>query len=111
MSVWSQIFGVPSTSISVEERGQNGFQMFATNTALPPVQYSDPESDAEPELDSFEKRQHVYRPLRSDEIRLLVLNPGTGNDPIECYLEHYPVGSAKPYLALSYVWGSTENPG
>lgn len=110
MSVFSQKFGVPVTNISTEDGAQNGFQMFAQNMSLPPVHYSDPESDAELELADLDKRQHVYRPLRHDEIRLLILNPGKADDPIECYLEHYPVSSEKPYLALSYVWGSTANP-
>lgn len=110
MSVFSQVFGVPVTNISTERGGQNGFQMFAQNITLPPVHYSDSESDTELGLDDPNKRQHIYRPLRHDEIRLLIVNPGKADDPIECYLEHYPVGSAKPYRALSYVWGSTESP-
>jgi hypothetical protein len=110
-NIFSQIFGVPSTNVTTEEQGRNGFQMYAGNMTLPPIQYSDPESDAESEPEDHDERQHFYRPLKRDEIRLLVLNPGTEDEPIECYLEHYPVGSAKPYLALSYVWGITENPG
>lgn len=48
---------------------------------------------------------HRYRSLESDEVRLLVLNSGQPNDPIECYLEHWIVHKAKSYTALSYVWG------
>ncbi|ORY14944.1 heterokaryon incompatibility protein-domain-containing protein [Clohesyomyces aquaticus] len=110
-NIFSQIFGVPSTNISVEQGDRDGFQMYAGNITLPPIQYSEPESDAELEPEDPDERQHIYRPLKRDEIRLLILNPGTEDEPTECYLEHYPVGSAKPYLALSYVWGSTENPG
>jgi len=45
----------------------------------------------------------VYRPLKANEIRLLVLNPGLSDDPIECFLEHYPVHECKSYQVLSYV--------
>ncbi|KIW00453.1 uncharacterized protein PV09_07978 [Verruconis gallopava] len=48
----------------------------------------------------------VYRPLKAEEFRLLVLNPGFSDEPIECFLEHYPVNGSKPFKALSYVWGT-----
>ena len=48
------------------------------------------------------KRKHEYRPLIPNEIRLLVLNPGLPDEPIECFLEHYSANQAKPYEALSY---------
>ncbi|KAJ0423594.1 heterokaryon incompatibility protein-domain-containing protein [Aspergillus carlsbadensis] len=48
----------------------------------------------------------VYAPLRrEDEIRLLVLEPGTGKDPIRCRLEHAVLSEKPDYEALSYVWG------
>ena len=56
-------------------------------------------SDTKPE------HEHIYRPLKPDEIRLLILNPGEEVDQIECYLEQYSVNAPKFYMALSYVWG------
>jgi len=50
--------------------------------------------------------RHIYRPLKRDEIRLLILNPGAPTDPITCYLEHYAVSKTKPFSALSYAWGA-----
>ena len=77
---------------------------------LPPVHESDSESDTD--LDdgrssslSVTERKHEYRSLKPNEIRLLVLNPGLPDEPIECFLEHYSANQAKPYEALSYVWG------
>jgi hypothetical protein len=109
-NIFSQMLGVPSYDVSMNTGGHNGFQMMASNLTLPPIHYSDAESDAESEVVDPNKRQHAYRRLKNDEIRLLILNPGEPDEPIECYLEHYPVESTKGYLALSYVWGSTENP-
>jgi hypothetical protein len=80
-------------------------------TAYPSLPTAD--CDSEPELYSTEygaERQHVYLPLKTDEIRLLVLNAGATEDPIECYLEHCSVGRAKRFLALSYMWGNAQNP-
>jgi hypothetical protein len=38
-------------------------------------------------------------------IRLLYLAPGTGHDAITAHLSTFPLTSALPYDALSYVWG------
>ncbi|KAL2839832.1 HET-domain-containing protein [Aspergillus pseudoustus] len=47
-----------------------------------------------------------YTPLqREDEIRLLVLEPGKGDDPIQCRLRHAILSEKPEYEALSYVWG------
>lgn len=80
----------------------------------PPVHESDSESDID--LDdgrssslSVTERKHEYRSLKPNEIRLLVLNPGLPDEPIECSLEHYSANQAKPYEALSYVWGDTRD--
>jgi hypothetical protein len=48
------------------------------------------------------ERKHEYRPLSPNEIRLLALNPGLPDEPIECFLEHHSANQAKPYDALSY---------
>jgi hypothetical protein len=47
----------------------------------------------------------IYTPLTRDEIRLLILNPGSSDEPISCFLENYSVAKPKRFAALSYVWG------
>src|ERR1700761_8521044 len=74
---------------------------------------ADPASDTDLEewetiVSSRKRYEHEYRPLKSDEIRLLILNPGRPGEPIECFLEHYPLDRAKRYRALSYVWGDSQ---
>lgn len=51
-------------------------------------------------------RLHQYRKLRPNSIRLLVLNPGTADEPMECYLEHFELEKCPKYIALSYTWGT-----
>ena len=47
-----------------------------------------------------------YQPLAdSGEIRLLVLEPGQGDEEIQCYLVHAPLAWRTHYEALSYTWG------
>ncbi|KAG4443370.1 hypothetical protein IFR05_001159 [Cadophora sp. M221] len=51
----------------------------------------------------------------SDSIRLLLLEPGQPGDPIHCSLIHTSIAEChdniyEQYTALSYVWGSQENP-
>jgi Heterokaryon incompatibility protein (HET) len=47
-----------------------------------------------------------YQPLEHPtSIRIVVLQHGFGNDPIECCLLHTELGK-NPYEALSYEWGS-----
>lgn len=56
---------------------------------------------------------HSYRPLSPDSIRLLRLLPSEErNAPIQCQLIDYSLQKPgrHPYDALSYVWGSTDNP-
>jgi Heterokaryon incompatibility protein (HET) len=78
---------------------------------LPPVSTSNSESDdGLAERDSCtifatSERKHEYRTLGLNEVRLLILNPGLPDEPIECFLEHYSVNQAKKYQALSYAWG------
>lgn len=57
----------------------------------------------------------LYRRLKSDEIRLLVLLPAVFGKPIECELIHSAALCSTPrwysYTALSYEWGlSTADP-
>lgn len=68
---------------------------------------SRPKSD-----DSQPKRDYRYSSLKPGEIRLAKLFPGRFKDPILVELSHECLlgyGSPK-YEALSYAWGSRENP-
>jgi len=49
----------------------------------------------------------LYQSLAHGQIRLLRLLPGSGSDPLACYLETVPlrVPCDIRYEALSYVWG------
>lgn len=87
--------------------GGEGFQMRASDITYPPYRRAseEPDSDSDCEHDMERERRHGYRPLNAGEIRLLVLNPGSPEDRIECFLEHYLARNPKPYRALSYVWG------
>jgi hypothetical protein len=46
-----------------------------------------------------------HKPLKQDEIRLLVLEPGNADDQIRCRLKHASLASNPKFEALSYVWG------
>ncbi|KAM6520271.1 hypothetical protein FALCPG4_013818 [Fusarium falciforme] len=52
-----------------------------------------------------------YLPLKTSEIRLLVLDPGSGTDALSGRIEHSSWGwsSDAEYEALSYVWGDVRN--
>lgn len=47
--------------------------------------------------------------IESDEIRLLVLESGRGDAPLECRLIRNKVSNEMWYEALSYAWGITPN--
>ena len=50
-------------------------------------------------------------PLKDKHIRLLHILPGSGEDPIICSLTIRPLkGKIPPFEAVSYVWGSEDNP-
>lgn len=51
---------------------------------------SDSDTGSDADLPSTSQAQHEYRPLKPDEVRLLVLNPGLPDEPIQCFLETYP---------------------
>ncbi|PYH98621.1 HET-domain-containing protein [Aspergillus ellipticus CBS 707.79] len=56
--------------------------------------------------------QPSYLPIQgTDEIRLLVLEPGQGTDPIRCNLKHVSLSDGPKYEALSYVWGDPDTLG
>ncbi|KAK0620818.1 heterokaryon incompatibility protein-domain-containing protein [Immersiella caudata] len=85
-----------------------GLQMTAGTLTHPPLSASPPPSPG-PESSPID-RVHKYRRLQDDEIRLLILNPGSEDEPISCFLEHSHISKTKPYHALSYAWGSALEP-
>jgi hypothetical protein len=53
-----------------------------------------------------------YAPLSGpSDIRLVVLHPGRGDDPVRCQLKHVALDRNPQYEALSYAWGDTSKPG
>ena len=57
------------------------------------------------------KLQYQYKKLRhSDEIRLLILAPGTSSNPLHCKLVHTRLSLNPEYEALSYAWGDSSKP-
>jgi hypothetical protein len=67
-------------------------------------------------LPDFPGRKLIYRPLDSgtSEIRVIVvLHAAEREAPLRCFLKTISIHEGKstePYHALSYYWGSTENP-
>ncbi|KAJ4301911.1 hypothetical protein N0V90_004007 [Kalmusia sp. IMI 367209] len=51
----------------------------------------------------------TLRPLAGDNIRLLILQPGSFDGPIYCQLEQVSLGAGHAYTALSYVWGNASD--
>lgn len=43
--------------------------------------------------------------LQSQKMRVILLEPGTGTEPLRCHLLHVSSFSQIPYKALSYQWG------
>lgn len=52
---------------------------------------------------------YQYGPLHmADQIRILILEPGSNDDPIVCRIKTLPIDEAEgQYQAISYVWGRT----
>jgi len=48
---------------------------------------------------------YKYPPLKDDEIRLLIVQPGLPGQEIKCFLVHEPLQESRPFQALSYRWG------
>jgi hypothetical protein len=59
---------------------------------------------------NFLASQSIYEPLTENEIRLVQLHPGSKKEPIHCSLTTHLQVRAPSYEALSYVWGSQEQP-
>ncbi|KUI68296.1 Heterokaryon incompatibility protein 6, OR allele [Cytospora mali] len=50
--------------------------------------------------------QYEYTPLSEpDEIRCLILECGSGDEPLSCQLRSFRLGEKPVYEAISYVWG------
>ncbi|KAL8409444.1 hypothetical protein RB594_007759 [Gaeumannomyces avenae] len=65
--------------------------------------YAAGEGGAEPAPESAEP--HQYQPLKTEEIRILRVTPGTGDAPIQGSIEHVHIRHPGKYWAISYVWG------
>ncbi|KAI1132443.1 heterokaryon incompatibility protein-domain-containing protein [Nemania abortiva] len=48
---------------------------------------------------------YQYSPIEKDSIRLLYIEPNSGDEPISCRLETFKESDAPEYKALSYAWG------
>ena len=57
-------------------------------------------------------RPYQYLPLRGDEIRLLTLLPGSFSSDVRILLDReiFFKSNIPVFEALSYTWGSAENP-
>ena len=90
-------FGVLADKLGVKVTlGNQGDAIYPPIPPSPsPSEESEPSADMAP----------IYTPLKRNEIRLLILNPGNKDEPINCFLENFPVAKPKPFAALSYVWG------
>lgn len=53
----------------------------------------------------MEKSRYQFRPLSRQQIRIIVLFPGLGNDAIKCEINHVSLTDNTRYYALSYCWG------
>jgi hypothetical protein len=53
---------------------------------------------------------HENLKLSGNSIRLVELLPGGADDPIACCLSQYALHRRPPYAAVSYMWGSSDEP-
>ncbi|KAK1838858.1 ankyrin and het domain protein [Colletotrichum chrysophilum] len=64
-------------------------------------------------INSFAQSEYEYKPLASEEIRMLTLLPGDFDSPLQGYISHEHLDQPDcefSYEALSYVWGSQTDP-
>lgn len=54
------------------------------------------------------RSDYKYTPLKDDEIRLLVLQPGEFEQELVCFLVPRSLGGNREYEAVSYIWGSDQ---
>lgn len=54
----------------------------------------------------------IYHQLTNTQTRLVIVHPGTNDQPIRCSLKVIELSQAEEehYRAVSYVWGNQENP-
>jgi hypothetical protein len=52
----------------------------------------------------------VYRPLAENEIRILEILAGSGDEEVHCRLKYIKLDGLTEYNALSYAWGDTSKP-
>ncbi|OCK86316.1 HET-domain-containing protein, partial [Lepidopterella palustris CBS 459.81] len=69
------------------------------------LRYHPPISQIAHYVISTRSEPHSYRPLSGQDIRLIQLLPGKGNDAIQCNINHVSLGDNVEYEALSYCWG------
>ncbi|KAF2656757.1 HET-domain-containing protein [Lophiostoma macrostomum CBS 122681] len=50
--------------------------------------------------------KYKYRPLATNEIRLINLHPGHQSDPLQCSVQHAILEDKLQYESLSYCWGT-----
>jgi hypothetical protein len=63
------------------------------------------------ELNCIASKEIYSSPLREGMFRLVTLCAGSQSERIRCRLTESLLSSPTPYNALSYVWGSTRDPG
>ncbi|KAK4618898.1 hypothetical protein CLAFUW4_12635 [Fulvia fulva] len=57
----------------------------------------------------FGRDEQVYQSLQEREIRLLILHPGAGCDPVESSIPVVTPDDPPDYDAVSYVWGNSSD--
>lgn len=62
------------------------------------------------EILNKEAAAKIYARLPKHHISLIILYSGEPDDPIKCSLRYHKLDAAPEYEALSYVWGSHEDP-
>jgi hypothetical protein len=71
----------------------------------------------EPDVNIMETcTEFSYQPIDDHSIRLIALQPGNGDDPLECTLSTLDLNTvgpkeAGPYETISYVWGDAKKRG
>jgi hypothetical protein len=92
-------------------------QRDANNPQATPASSTQPLRTVEPKAHRIETRakfSYSNSPICDHWIRIIKLQPGSGDDPIECTLFTYNLDVAAetervgPYETLSYVWGDAK---
>jgi hypothetical protein len=90
-------------------------QQDVNNPQATPASSTQPLQTVEPKAHRIETRgKFSYTPIYDHWIRLIALQPGSRDDPIECTLFTYNLDvsgeteKVGPYETLSYVWGDAK---